>query len=1288
MLVRLAGLAVLSCLLFSLAACAARPFDGGPVLPAGQVLAITHSPGGPEVDAVVEAFYGPAFDPATFGPKLEGALSRYPDNPDLHEVAAFLARLRGDDDLSELHFLRAALDVGAAAPGLYLRGLNANHELVIQACRLIAAGHPNVEARGQARQLLLRTARLRDDDEDAQAQIKALGILSHWQVAGSFDNDEGKGFAQRYPPEEGLDFQVTMPGMLVPIRWRPVTKLGRFGDLDLDGMLWPNRQAVAYAVTFLRTAEDVETILWLNTNSPMRAFLDGEEVLSRETLAPNGHDSLRTPVRLTAGQHALLLKTANKGTSWFLSARLTTPDGRPLSGLVEASSPPPGFVAMSPAHAAGAGASTHEGPKPKVARMRVLPEGFGIRAGLGHARGLLLQSRLLVWEGDMAGAVREANAFLALSPGNLVGVYYVATTSRSNDEQGKALDLLNEGVKRAGATLPRFLSERAHVYMDRSMLEKAQVDAEAFVARRPRDLEAELLLSQVEGRRNFQVERCRTLATTVKDHDSSVQALRELAHCRIEDGHEQDARALLGKAQQIAPGSLDTLQALADLERRTFHASAAARYATAMRDRAPTWLGAWLESGELAWRAGQRGEARSYWQAASLLSPDSPQPLTRLADLAFDAGETSEAVRLWTLASTRDPANGLLSERLEHLSPIRLGFIQKYIPTDDEIDAAVAAGGKLTPEEGSHSVLLLDDEVTEVHADGSSTRVVTDVTRAVTEQGRDALIQAHVPTSGRLKILKAYALGKNGEQQETASARGGVLRFRNVTVGSTVVLQYIHYQPTGHFLPNEFVADWSFSGVAQEHVMSRWTVVLPAARALHVQTTGAVESERKDEGGYQVHRFFAKNVPPLIQEPYTPPLPDLLRRVSLSTVPTWDIYAHWERALLAEAFPASPELGTLARKLTADAKTPREKLDRLTAYVAQEIRYQQDYESTVAGVRPHSSRQIIERGYGDCKDKAVLLIALSREVGLDVDFALLRTLPAGVVQRDVPNQQFNHAIAYVPAQAGIEAPVFVDATTDALDVGSLRSDDQGAWSLVLAPNKPDAAAEFMQIPYRAAADEYQKSDVAIRVESDEVKATDRIEMRGSLASELRRVLRNPAYAKKAEEGLVATLFPASTMVSAKNGDPSDVWHPITLTLEIDASKALEKNGTSRRLRLPSNSSGLDRLVALTDRKLPLRLGIEQSVETKVSVELPPGSQVVELPQDFEESTTCMKIRRKSAARGSHVDSTVTVVRTCSDVSPGEYHAFRDHLLSAATHLQEQLAYRSSPANAAPKAAGR
>ena len=70
-----------------------------------------------------------------------------------------------------------------------------------------------------------------------------------------------------------------------------------------------------------------------------------------------------------------------------------------------------------------------------------------------------------------------------------------------------------------------------------------------------------------------------------------------------------------------------------------------------------------------------------------------------------------------------------------------------------------------------------------------------------------------------------------------------------------------------------------------------------------------------------------------------------------------------------------------------------------------------------------------------------------------------------------------------------------------------------------------------------------------------------------MLSELGRLF-SPGYAPSP-----GSVYPAisalrrSGLIGAEAGDPSDVWHPINLTLDIDASNSLEVNGASRRLRL-------------------------------------------------------------------------------------------------------------------------
>src|SRR5262249_58875036 len=96
---------------------------------------------------------------------------------------------------------------------------------------------------------------------------------------------------------------------------------------------------------------------------------------------------------------------------------------------------------------------------------------------------------------------------------------------------------------------------------------------------------------------------------------------------------------------------------------------------------------------------------------------------------------------------------GARAERVEALAPPQLGFIGRYVPTDEQIEELLLAADHVKVLPGAQSVMLLDDEVAEGHEDGSLTRVVTLIERAENEQGRDALISDHFPPPAHLSTL-------------------------------------------------------------------------------------------------------------------------------------------------------------------------------------------------------------------------------------------------------------------------------------------------------------------------------------------------------------------------------------------------------------------------------------------------------------------------------------------------------------------------------------------------------
>ncbi|MGH9525585.1 MAG: DUF3857 domain-containing protein, partial [Terriglobales bacterium] len=209
----------------------------------------------------------------------------------------------------------------------------------------------------------------------------------------------------------------------------------------------------------------------------------------------------------------------------------------------------------------------------------------------------------------------------------------------------------------------------------------------------------------------------------------------------------------------------------------------------------------------------------------------------------------------------------------------------------------------------------------------------------------------------------------------------------------------------------------------------------------------------------QVYQFQWADIPAADPEAYSAPAPPMF---TASTFGSWASVAHWYYRLAAPQAAPDAAIGAEAAKLTAGQTTRAGKIKALYDYVAANFRYV-SLSFGVGRYRPHAAAQVMRNGYGDCKDKAALLIALLRAAGIRAEFALLDS--GGRLQRAVPAASgFDHAIVAVPDGAGYQ---FLDATVPERP-GALLG-DTGHWVLLALP--PGAAGPWLvRIPPAIAAD--------------------------------------------------------------------------------------------------------------------------------------------------------------------------------------------------------------------------
>ncbi|MFZ1085616.1 MAG: DUF3857 domain-containing protein [Terracidiphilus sp.] len=169
--------------------------------------------------------------------------------------------------------------------------------------------------------------------------------------------------------------------------------------------------------------------------------------------------------------------------------------------------------------------------------------------------------------------------------------------------------------------------------------------------------------------------------------------------------------------------------------------------------------------------------------------------------------------------------------------------------------------------------------------------------------------------------------------------------------------------------------------------------------------------------------------------------------VEFSTGDSWASVASSYRQL------AEPQIDPEKVKamLPTEASANRmERIQRIVSRLHKEVRYT-GLEFGQAALQPQTATEVLKRHYGDCKDKAALLAAMLRADGIAAYLALLDAGTGVDVTPELPGMnQFNHAIVYLPADGKGNEAMWIDATAEFAEVGTLPSMDQGRLALVIA----------------------------------------------------------------------------------------------------------------------------------------------------------------------------------------------------------------------------------------------
>ena len=268
----------------------------------------------------------------------------------------------------------------------------------------------------------------------------------------------------------------------------------------------------------------------------------------------------------------------------------------------------------------------------------------------------------------------------------------------------------------------------------------------------------------------------------------------------------------------------------------------------------------------------------------------------------------------------------------------------------------------------------------------------------------------------------------------------------------------------------------------------------------------------------------------------------LYPEIEFSTATTWQHVAS-EYARLSDDKLRASDVQPLMAKVDIQGGNRNDKIRRIVAVLHKNVRYT-GVEFGESSLIPQFPSETLKRKYGDCKDKATLLVAMLRSVGIPANLALLQTGPERDINVELPGMgMFDHAIVYVPA-SGTDSDLWIDATAQYSQVGTLPWMDYGRWALVIN----DKTESLKKIPdvtlsenvhreiRQFALAEYGTANI---VETDEEIGPGDADYRDYYSGD-------PKQVKETSESYVKEAYLAESLSSIEHGDLSDLEKPASI----------------------------------------------------------------------------------------------------------------------------------------------
>lgn len=601
-------------------------------------------------------------------------------------------------------------------------------------------------------------------------------------------------------------------------------------------------------------------------------------------------------------------------------------------------------------------------------------------------------------------------------------------------------------------------------------------------------------------------------------------------------------------------------------------------------------------------------------------------------------------------------------------------------------------------EEHAAGITLLDERLDAVGDDGRAMRVRNIVRKTLTDAGAHwnadetfvyrrkeqqfYVLQAEtIQSDGTVQSVKADAILVNSPQRQAEFALYDDLIevrviFPNVKAGCITHIVVITEDLKAR-MPGEFAEAIEWSGTwprGRIHFVTDVSGKL--AKRMRVQTVGTeVPPMRREElpGGHVRYSFEKTGIAPLADENGSAPAEQVGPCIHFTTIQDWADVGRWFTGLLKDRDLLTPALAAKVDDWTRGTSDPDAVLGILYGKVANDVRYA-GLELGESDYQPHECNAVWDVQYGDCKDKANLLVAFLRHKGFPAYMTFLNATDAGLIDRRTPDfHVFSHAIVALPDGRG--GYRFCDPTIARGRPGLLSPADEDRDVLVVS----DTSSEWVHTPSKGAGQFAFHFDLELKP-TGELAGWLEITADGFYgATEDETFHRLDRDESRQTAGQIArNFYPGTEVIDVANKPRQDPADRFLLRAYVTIPRRLEHGSGQQALTFPRTKDFFDYLGFTPNRKTPFFI-YRGRISVSASVKLPPGMAPGDVPAAYDVDTPAGPIHAQWQVSQDACRCELTFENTQSVLSPDEFKGYYEGVQTLEAWLDRPVSFTFSGA---------